>query len=800
MRKYIVRLLLLLFPVAFAHTGFAQAIDSILAQSEPLLSEKIHIHFDKTAYNKGETVWYKIYLLHNSTDTAAVSKNVYLEWYDAEGKMIKHTAAPILISTSQGSFDIPLDYNGQSLHVKAFTRWMLNDDPLFSYRRELLINTGAPITELPVRSKTTVQAFPEGGFLIQGLNTRVAFKATNQYGNPVFIKGVLVDEASNPIDSVNTKHDGMGSFYFVPLSGKTYTLNWTDEYGAAGSTPMPVTKTEGAQISIKTMNGKARFQIRRTDNAAENFKRMVLLVHMNQITLYRVTINTSEKTTLNSEVPIGELPTGLLQFTLFTSDWIPVAERVIFINNRSHEFEAKIKADKIRVGKKEKNTLEIIVPDTAFTNMSLSITDATVHPPDQHTIFSDIFLSSEIRGKIHNPGYYLSGNDVNIAADLDLVMLTHGWRRFDWDKIKANTIPKTVHPLESAYMKLHGQVSGVKKIDTSVMLNMIVINKDSSRQFLSVQVAKDGSFEYPQVFFDTAKVYFNFNNNPSLTKDAKLQLDNSLMKPVPSAIPPGNGPPFIWNDKLAKQRLDAVLAEEELLRKRMAETTLEEVTVTTRVKTREQVVNDKYTTGFFARGNNTRVFDLTDETKTVFSRTVLEYLQSKVAGLQISGTNVGWRGDVPEFFLDEIRTDLEHILSIPMVNIAMIKTFPPIFMYATGGGRGGAIAVYTKRGGDVKQINSDIKGMENMVLAGYSKFREFYSPDYEQSSEDKSKPDNRTTLYWNPYLITNKSLQRVKIEFFNNDFTQTFNVVLEGVNAAGKMTRVVRTMDAKTKE
>jgi hypothetical protein len=799
MRKYIVRLLLVLFPITFVLTGSAQAIDSILGQSEPLLSEKIHIHFDKTAYNKGETVWYKVYLLHNSNDTAAVSKNIYLEWYDADGKMIRHTAAPILISTTQGSFDIPQDYNGQSLHVKAFTRWMLNDDPLFSYRRELIINTGAPKTEMPVPNKTSVQTFPEGGFLIQGLNSRVAFKVTNQYGNPVFAKGALVDEGSNLIDSVNTKHDGMGSFYFVPLSGKSYTLNWTDEFGGTGSTPLPVTKTEGAQISIKAMNGKARFQVRRTDNAPENFKRMILLVHMNQITLYRVAINTTEKTTLNSEVPVAELPTGLLQFTLFTSDWIPVAERVIFINNRSHEFEAKIKAEKIRLGKREKNILEIMVPDTSFTNMSVSITDAAVNLPDQHTIFSDIFLTSEIRGRIHNPGYYLSGNDETIAADLDLVMLTHGWRRFDWDKIRANIPSKTVHPLESEYMKLRGQVTGVKKIDTSVMLNMIVVNKDSSRQFLSVQVAKDGRFEYPQVFFDTAKVYFNFNNNPSMTADAKLQMDNSLMKPVPSTIPAGNRPPFVWDNNLAKQRLDAVLAEQELFRKRMAETTLEEVTVTTRIKSREQVVNDKYTTGFFARGNNTRVFDLTDETKTVFSRNVLEYLQSKVAGLQISGNSASWRGDTPEFFLDEMRTDLEHVLSIPMPNIAMIKTFPPIFMFATGGGRGGAIAVYTKRGGDGKAVN-DVKGMENMVLAGYSKFKEFYSPDYEQSSEDRSKPDNRTTLYWNPYLITNKSMQRMKIEFFNNDFTQAFNVVLEGVNAEGKMTRVVRTIDAKTKD
>ena len=80
--------------------------------ADRLAPEKIHIHFDKTIYNRGETVWYKIYVLQgNGSDTAASSMNVYLEWYNADGKLITHTAAPILLSTSQGSFDIPADYN-----------------------------------------------------------------------------------------------------------------------------------------------------------------------------------------------------------------------------------------------------------------------------------------------------------------------------------------------------------------------------------------------------------------------------------------------------------------------------------------------------------------------------------------------------------------------------------------------------------------------------------------------------------------------------------------------------------------
>lgn len=794
MRKCL-RILAALFSMLFVSIGFAQQIDSMMGvYADRLAPEKIHIHFDKTVYNKGETVWYKIYILQGS-DTAASSMNVYLEWYDAEGKQITNTVAPILLSTSQGSFDIPLDYKGESLQVKAFTRWMLNDDPAFSYRRELVVNTRTLKTTAPAPNKTTVETFPEGGFLIQGLQTRVAFKATNQYGNPVFINGALADDKNTTLDSLHVQHDGMGSFYFTPLPGQSYKLNWVDESGAKGSTAIAVPKTEGASITIQTTNDKARCRVTRTENVPENFKRMTLLVHMNRVTLYQVDINASQKTILNSEIPINELPTGLLQFTLFTSDWIPIAERVIFINNRAHEFNVKVTAPLVNVEKRGKNAFEIFVPDTLFTNMSLAITDAAVNPLEQHSIFSDILLSSEIKGKIYNPAYYLSSDSDSVTANLDLVMLTNAWRRFDWDKIKAHIPPKINYEAETDYMKMHGKVLGMKKGGSPVMLNMIVMGKDSSKQMLFVPVEKDGSFEEPMVFFDTAKVFYNFNSNPSLTENAVLQINNGLLKPSPKNILPASSGSFLWNDNTAKQKLNALLEEQELLRKKMADATLQEVTVTTKLKTQEQLLNEKYATGFFSRGE-AGAFDLTDQ-KMIASRTVLEYLQSKVAGLDIVGDRVTWRGDVPEFFLNEMRVDKETAIGVDMNSIAMIKVFRPPFMFATGGGRGGAIVIYTKKGADNKVYNT--KGLEHILLAGYSKFREFYSPSYEQPAAGFTNPDMRTTLYWNPYLITNKTQQRIKIDFFNNDFTKTFNVVLEGINAAGKMTRVVRTINANTK-
>jgi hypothetical protein len=808
MRKWVFRILPALFYMILAHTGTAQRLDSMLSVSERIMSEKIHIHFDRGVYSRGETVWYKIYLLHNSNDTVNSSKNVYLEWYDADGKMITHVTAPLILSTAQGAFDIPGDYKGGSLQVKAYTRWMLNDDPAFSYQRELVIHTGTTNKAGSLTNKTTVETFPEGGFLVQGLFSRVAFKATNPYGSPVLIKAELTDDSNSIIDSVNVQHDGMGSFYFIPLSGRSYKLNWIDENGLAGSTPVPVTKKEGAVLTVKAAGDKALFQVQRTDNVPENFKKMILLVHMNQVVLYRITLNAEEKTVLNSEIPVSNLPTGLVQFTLFSSDWLPIAERVVFINNRSHAFDVKVSAPLVNMNGKGKNAVEISVPDTLFTNMSLAITDAAVNPFDQHSIFSDVLLSSEIRGKIYNPGYYFSENTERVAEDMDLLMLTHAWRRYDWDKIRTHTKQKINYPAETEYMKMRGTVQGIKA-DSTVVVNMIIMGKHSSNRLISVPVSKDGSFEYPVVFFDTAKVYYTFNNNKAVAKNARLEIGNDLMKPAALNIGPTNGTVFTRSDNQGQQRLDAFWAQQELLRKKMAAATLKEVTVYTRPKTKEELLSDKYSMGFFKLGR-AYIYDLTDPTKTIFPRNVLEFLQAKIPGLTIVGGGntmgetaykVAWRGyiagyDSPDYFIDEMPVDQRQFLDLPMVNIAMIKAYPPIFMFSPTRGRGGAIVAYTKMGGDEKILEPYEKGMDNTVLAGYSKYKEFFSPDYEQQKNEFAKTDNRTTLYWNPYLMTNKNLQSRRIEFFNNDFTKTFYLVLEGINAAGKMMRVVRTIDA----
>jgi hypothetical protein len=798
MKLHIYKILFFILTLFIFEKGQAQVYDSALAvYDEQFPHEKMHIQFDRNMYNVGETLFYKLYIL-NGLEWTNLSKNVYVMWYDNNGAFLKETVAPLFQSSAKGSFDVPRDYKGSFLHVKAYTRWMLNDDSVFLYERNIPINVEKNTKQKNTQSTVTkVELFPEGGVLVNDLKSRVAFKATNPAGAPVFIKGVLVNNKNKVLDTLKVAHDGMGSFKLKPVAGETYELNWTDENAQKGSTPIMPAKPSGVVMNVTMDNEKAYVTVERSFDVPDNFKKMKMLVHQNQQIIYKVDFKGEERIAQRASLPIEELPTGVLKISLFTDDWLPIAERIIFVNNRLHEFNAQVAIQIANVKKRGKNVIELYVKDTTAANMSMSITDAAVVLPDQQNIYSDFLLSNDIKGRVYNPAYYFSSDADSVAAHLDLVMLTNGWRKFDWEKIKNGVLPKQIYPAETDLMKITGKVYGsiAPKVNENLLLNLVVLGKDSSKKMLFLPVGKNGVFEdKTNFYYDTSKIYYSINGK-SKNNTYVVHFDNGLLNQNFKQINfnPATSTDF-WNDSLAKIKLDAILLEQERQKKLLQSLTLSEVVVKSRTKSPVQILEEKYATGFFAGGDGIS-FDLSADANMISSIDILTYLQAKVPGLSISlngpQPTATWRGSNTDFFLDEMNTSINQVQSIPITDISYIKAMRPPFFGSIGGGSGGAIAIYTKRGGNNKGGNVNSKGMEYAVLGGYSVFKEFYNPTYDKPA-DNFEVDSRATLYWNPYLLTNKKSARVRIEFYNNDISKKLQIVLEGINANGKLARVVK--------
>lgn len=822
---------LLVFQLLLSSLLLAQNIDSSLAKlADEFPQEKTYLHFDKSVYYGGDTIWFKAYLMLG-LDFSDISKNFYLDWYDDKGNILKHTVNPVFESSARGQFAVPANYEGKYVSAKAYTQWMLNFDTAFLFRKDIPVsidpttkkelaapppvapakkrNDKSAPTEAtvparpapPKKPKARIHFFPEGGELLKDITCRVAFLVDNDYGLPIEAKGALKNAKGELIDSFVTEHDGMGSFsYQAADSILPVTAYWEDGYGILHETQLPEAKEIGASLEVQPVKGKALFYVNRSAKGPEKMRTLFVVGTMNQHEVYRSKINLKERVSAFGEIPIKDLPTGVLLVTLLDADFDPLAERAVFVNNYKFLFKPEIKFATKSTDRRGKNTVEVSMDDSLFCNMSVAVTDANLPNDASNNIVSGLLLNSEIKGFVNNPAYYFSSKADSVARFLDLVMLTHGWRKIQWKEVAANVYPKINYPKETRYMKLNGQVFGMEGRGSvpNQSIFLIVQGKDSSKRNFFLPIDKAGRFEEPSLFFyDSVYAFYQLAGDKRVTDRVEIKFSTGLLEQF-SANVKVQPPPMMFldqKDTVQAERDRLFFQAKERARKQQEANELSEVVVSTKKKKPVDLLDERYTSGLFS-GGDSRQFDVSNDPFSQGAQDVFSYLQGRVAGLQInvSGADVSmsWRGHSPDLYLDEIKTDVDQIRNISMNDIAYVKVFPPPFFGTQSGGAGGAISIYTKRGSDVKPTPG--KGLNFKTVAGYTSYREFYNPDY-QTDLPAMGTDARTTLYWNPYIMTYKNNNTVRFSFFNNDVTKRFRVVLEGVNADGKLARVEKIIE-----
>jgi hypothetical protein len=385
-----------------------------------------------------------------------------------------------------------------------------------------------------------------------------------------------------------------------------------------------------------------------------------------------------------------------------------------------------------------------------------------------------------------------------VAQHLDLVMLTNGWRRYNWQAIVKGEFPDIKYPNDTSYLTFSGKVYGVtsSQLRSAGQLFAIIKGKDSTTQTVTAAIKSDGTFEDPNmVLFDSAKIYYQFIGNNNLADMSEVRFMNNVL-PSQKRIVFDKSKMVSLQDTAGLARLRYLASEEARLKELAKGTTLQGVTVTTKAKSPLQKLDEQYASGLF-QGSDAYQFDLTNDPVSNAYQSVFAYLQGKVAGLQITtnGTNasLSWRGGSPSLYLNEMPvSDVTQLSSMSMADIAYIKVFRPPFMGGFNGANG-AIAVYTKKGGPSQAAPG--KGLPYKNVIGYTVMKEFYSPNYATIDPRNEAEDLRSTLYWNPMILTTPENHRIILDFFNNDVTDAFRIIIEGVSKDGRLTHIEKVVE-----
>lgn len=790
--------------------------DSVYRQHMIFPQEKIHLHLDRDYYIPGEKIWFKAYVTDVLTyQFPTYSRYVYVELINSADSLVNR----VLIRQGEDgmyygnifvSDIVPEGY----YTVRAYTRYMENLGDDYFFKKNVYIGM-LPTTEGQNKKRKEkkkqsnvdyeVSFFPEGGCLVAGEFCKVAFKALDINGNSEYISGEIVNEKGDYVCSVETIHAGMGSFIFIVEQDKDYFLKCKNRNGKEKRFKLPPAQPA---YSIRAVFRNKNHFISLKKAAGLSEIPLYILIHCSGVVCYFDAWDWQRNLLMFSQ---DQFPVGVTQIVLFDKDMNPLSERLIF-NKNEEQVKLVYTTDKSGYQTREKITSSICVMDKEGIpltgHVSVAVTDDKDLAIDSlTTIASSLLLSSELRGYIESPAYYLQDNRHSEIA-LDHLMMTHGWRRYNIPEV----IKGNMEYPETGFEKMK-KVSGTVK---SLFLGKPEINGEvvffsSDGTVAQVQTDSSGRFGFYGFDYPDSTSFFIQARNWKGRKKVELLLDEEDF-PVLKCIPDRRSDYFVTNHKGVNIAEKGGMKENTFMKKaeqraqydedlRMIH--LKEVEVKTWVIEKK----DEARLQFWANKSS----DITIYREQIEKRhpLLITDLLYNVAGVRVtSDGKICIRGEssligktdplvlvdgIPIEWPDKMSSIYDSPLeSVNVFDVESIDIFkgPSTAIFGMRGGSG-VISITTKRGSSSDYKEDYSFNYVSINPLGYQKPVEFYSPKYDTpAAKSLSNPDYRTTLFWKPDVVLSEE-GKASFEFYSSDFPTTYSVVIEGLSTDGKIIRQI---------
>jgi TonB-dependent SusC/RagA subfamily outer membrane receptor len=694
-----------------------------------------------------------------------------------EGKEVIQFSLPANLSVNDGLLNVTVQYDS---YTEAISR-------------------SIPI----VLNKIDLQFMPEGGTLVEGIPGYIAFKALNENGKASDIKGEIRDSKGNKVTNFESYHFGMGKFLFTPRAGETYKALITSPSGIKQLYDLPFASANGISLQISKEKKIIYVKLMATERIDVR-----LQATSRNVTYYADTIRLRKG---ENDVELDELdfPEGIAQFTVFTLNEMPLSERLVFMNEDEH-LQVNITTDKQKYLPREKVKLTIKTMDEdgkpVPSNFSLSVVDDklwTFADDKQDHILSWLLLSSELKGKIEEPQFYFKKEEPKAVPALDLLMLTQGYRYFDYiDYVVKEGTLKFLPDQENI---VSGQVLDAN--NHPVKANMFIINPVKGGKAMQISTDENGLFLF---FFSNLQAYSNYylfaqslnkkekvrisvlqnglGYNPSKSKEFK-QL---VSKPVDFALQP-----FVANKPAERKMVAPFKMMEDRLILNDKNVMVGTEVVVTALGQRRMAKELGYSVQRITANELAAAANLENG------------LNGKVAGLQIvqngenlDDTKITLRGIrsltgsyQPLLVLNGIPMELMNLGSLNPNDIESVTVLKDATATSLFGSKAanGALVIETKKFRreklQFKFANKYYYASTPIYTTGnvFAYAKKFYAPKYE-TTKTEERNDFRETIYWNPVVQTDKN-GSATVEFYNSDASTTFRAIAEGIAYNGELGR-----------
>jgi hypothetical protein len=593
-------------------------------------------------------------------------------------------------------------------------------------------------------SKPDVTFFPEGGKLIKGLKSRVAYKINDKYGQPLVISGKIIDQSGNLVREVESSINGKGVFDYVPSDDSCYFIINHPVFKEI-KYPLPQAENKGAAIHMESFNDDTlRFSIHSSDAQSEFHSYWIAT--MEREIVWDKLVNFTSSASIG--IPLSDMPAGILQISVFNDDHEKIAERLFNIKNKVGQLSAKTDRQ-IYQSRQRVNLVIEYAGNSSFADAALTVSLKSL---------SNHKGMKGIKETFSAPLFDTSRSSLSMPSNLaDIDMLTTDYRNINWSMVMADST--LVAPLQG-FNGLTGKVLD-KKESISRHAKVRITHIPNFRTY-ETQTDENGLFH---VIFGADIIDFNFLNIDAYDALGKVNLT------------------AVIDQKYAEKLVDDLISKRENEnRQKLSDVfSFGEPNLVYSLRygpgkfhASETDVRKKYDPNKYA--DYTDVLDIIQDIKPfqiensniVFVEDELNPEPARYQNEAIIVINGVLKGNNINIFKDILPSDITNInISTSLFDVHKYTTvnFPAVIEITTIQG------MYRYRA-PVFQLGSDITNTN----------RTFYSPDY--SLESNSSSDNRKTLYWNPQL-TLKSKQPELVTFFTSDISGVYYGTIEGMDSEG---------------
>lgn len=764
-----------------------------LTVSSPQMGEKVYLHIDRDIYNPGEDIWFKAYVIDFLTNKPSDNtNNLHVDLISPESLIIQHKTIRINGGLGKGDFRLSDSLPSGTYQVRAYTNYMRNFGEEFFYKKEIvLLNSNENLSLQDsisfVQDRLYLDFFPEGGSLVDNVTSVVAFKATNALGKGVDIKGQVLSETGELITSIDSTYLGMGIFMLTPLEGIEYYVSAVTPDGKSYSADLPSSFPLGLVLHAFILaDNKLLVKINTNKNTLPSYYNKDIMLTISIRDLYTTSINLKlTSTTNNFSIPLDKFPEGVLKLTLFNPEGRPAAERLVF-NYKSQNIKIDIASDRqiYKLREPINATVSISGNSTSQAYLSLSAADSRMLADSADyasNIASWFLLESEVVGPVENPGSYFDQENEKRFEQLDLLLLTQGWRDFSWKYDTKNLFEHEIGFTLKGNVKrsLTGKPFPLAKVSVAVF-------DEKKAIFLSKEADSSGFFMADKLDISGRARILASSANQKNNLTGWIFIDSMFYDP-PEAK-------YYLKEKFELQSARVVqLFEEqreiELYKRKfkLSDTILVgEVFVTAQKVDRTAEISLRSSRALY--GQPDREYVLSDRHK--YYPDISQVLVGTIAGVEVNTiTNtVTLRGETPLLLIDGVPVGNElgpGGATLPYLSPSEVDRIDILFWSSPFGTKGanGVINFITKRG-DYNYEALNVTHSKYIYYKGFDEPRIFFSPVHESKYSEGQTPDFRNTLFWEPDLNIEAN-GKASVNYYNADKETTVTLKVEGITGDG---------------